>query len=281
MAAVNNQLCFSYFNDAQAHPALERASVQEGKRMTTDTFPDNPVAFRIHIMNEALPAFREKALGTMAGMGFMTATEHLLRYMADIQSFRGELSPATVENINKDSAPEDALAIRLKAWGVVIEDNLVRTIRYLRLRRNQVAHANETPHQAYLSAIRKDGRHLEKYWAAQPTRLPDLDFLRTEHSGFRMAEVFSLMNLCFVCLERLDDLFINSMPVSILEEQQIARFIEENKELNGHSFKLRYRKFKRKFEQNFGLTLQCELDRFSSLVARNARQPMLSRPRER
>jgi hypothetical protein len=261
IAEINDQLCYSYFSDAQAHHALERASVEEPAQLTTTTFPDNPIAPRIRIRNGALPAFRARAIATMAGMAFMTATEHMLRYMSEIQTFRDELSPLTLD-LDKDTPPEDGLGIRMRAWGHSIDDPLVKTIRYLRLRRNQIAHANEAPHQAFLTSIRNDGRFLQKYWDAQPTKLPGLNFSQKEASSFTMPESLSLLNLCYACLRRVDDAIIRSIPIPMLEAQQINRFIEYNKKLNGHTVEMRYSRFKKRFEQSFGLSLQCDLESF-------------------
>lgn len=265
LAEVNNQLWYAYLADAQAYPEFERASLANPDGLTTQAFSENPIVARICVKNKELPTFRARSIAAMAGIAFVSSTEHTLRYIKDVQAFREELSLSNVQ-ATKDASVEEILSNRVLAWGQKLDPLLIRSIAYLRLRRNQVAHANEEPSAAFISFVRHNGTSLNQYWAGKPAKLPELDFAKPDGKSFTQAESISLLNLCKICITAIDEVILRSIPSNVLEDRAIATFTTENRHLNGSSVDRRFRKFKRHFEAEFGLPLKCDVDGFKAAL---------------
>jgi hypothetical protein len=265
VSEVNDQLCYFYFSDAQSLAELQRASIEAPDALTVETFTSNPFVRRLCVRNDALAVFRAKAMSTMAGVALVFAVEALLRYLEKLQDFGEELSPSGAV-FDKDTVAEDRLTGRLEAWHGQLDTPIVKTIRYLRVRRNQVAHDNRTPHKAYVDAIRNDAHLLEKYWLSQPIKLPGLDFAQLDALTFTTSESLSLMNLCAVCLVKVDDAFIKCISIEKLENRQISDFAKNNRHSERRTMEVRFRRFKRQFKAAYGLNVQCDLEHFRTEI---------------
>ncbi|WP_134082375.1 hypothetical protein [Thiohalophilus thiocyanatoxydans] len=170
LAEVNDQLIYFLFSDAEVEAHLEKNTKNNEDKYTTDIFPDNQFSERLHIKASALTEFRRKSFNTLVGVSLISAVEYLLYYIEEIEDYRASVLPSLHDSINDDK-PEQQLASKIKAWGGnEIHSAIIKTIKYLRLRRNHIAHLGEEMTQDFSSLIKNDANHLNGYWKSKKNR---------------------------------------------------------------------------------------------------------------
>lgn len=254
LSKVNDQLCYYFFASEQARPAIDRLVASNPEDLVSASFPANVFGPRINIRNKLLPKFQSTATETLGGLALVSAVESLLSYSDEIQSFRAELIPTTADAI-KHERSEDQLSLKLAHWGNAPHEALTKSLTYLRLRRNHIAHVNQEPHPSLRSLTKNYGIMLSTYWAQQPTNLPGLSFSSKNFSVNTDQEAFSLLNLCRIVMEKYDDLVCATIPQPHMESFALRNFIASNKNLRGRSLVDRYRKFSAHFRDNYGSQL--------------------------
>ena len=181
LARVNDQLCYHFFASAQARPTIDQLVVASPEALVSASFPENSFGPRIDIRNKLLPRFQRAATETLGGLALVSAVECILSYCDEIQTLRAQLTPSPGDSI-KDEKAEEQLALKLTAWGSPPNIALTKSLAYLRLRRNQIAHVNTEPHPSLTSVTKNYGRVLSTYWAKQPTALKELSFTSQDFS---------------------------------------------------------------------------------------------------
>jgi hypothetical protein len=150
--------------------------------------------------------------------------------------------------------------------GIDIDAALIKTISYLRLRRNHIAHVREEMSDGFTTLVKNDANFLNKYWGGKKTELYDFDFSNKEYSTFSANEVFTLINLTRVCMREIDELITSSLSENDIAQYEIKEFLK-NKANNGLSLATKIRKFRAFIKQNHGITIQCSESDYNSYVA--------------
>jgi hypothetical protein len=175
LSALNDQLCYMTFADQEIEGLLRRID-RNPEAFTGEAFPDNPRAARIYVRLKELTAFRHLSLATGFGAIVVASYETVAGYMSQAQSLLetlGQFPPV----VTPQDTPEDTFQAALTASRAVpLDREVLETIAYLRLRRNQLSHARETPGNALATLVRQRGTHLDRFWghpapvlAAPPT----------------------------------------------------------------------------------------------------------------
>jgi len=227
-----------------------RTSARSGELVGT-SFPDNPFAPRINVPNSDLASFGSKALVTLGKLTVVVAVEYLLYYLQELEEFRAHLIPEDAETPKHDQ-PEEQFAQNLIRRGCSAPKPLIRTITYLRLRRNHIAHANDSPHQSLRTVVKDHAHQIAKFWNGQPTKLPGLSFSSMQFSEVDEAQAFSLVNLCRVIAEEIDPIFCRTIPEQVMERYAAANFAGNNRSLKGRTSRDRQRKFIAHFRNQYG-----------------------------
>ena len=233
LARMNDLLCYYLFSDAEVEASLSRISSAKLARYTTETFPANPYAGRLHIRTNTLEKFRKLAFHTSVGVSLVGAVEFLLNYIKDIEGFRALVLPTPHDGIRTEK-PEEQLNQKLQAWseGCQFDGELVKTIRYLRLRRNHFAHVREEMSQEFKHLLKNDAHHLNKYWASQPTDLYDFNFSDSDFSKSASNEALALINLVRVCQKKIDACVMSSVGRLDIARYEAPSFLVNPKHRN-------------------------------------------------
>lgn len=253
---MNDQLCYFLFSDIEVNNIFSGLEPDASGSFTTEVYPENDFSERLHIKIEALPTFRTKAFHTLVSMSVIASVEYLLSYIEEIEELRANITPSVHDDI-KDEKPEEQLNLKLSHWlGKAPESALIKTMAYLRLRRNHIAHVREEMSDGYRSLIKNDSNHLNTYWAKQPTKLSGFDFSKKTYDEFEVNDVFALINLSRVCMREIDSLMLSTISEESIASYELPSFLA-NKKLNGLTVEVKSRKFAAFLQHQYGQKISC------------------------
>ncbi|AEF04626.1 hypothetical protein [Alteromonas naphthalenivorans] len=253
---MNDQLCYFLFSDIEVNNIFSELEHDISDSYTTEVYPENKFSDRLHIKIEALPAFRTKAFHSLVSMSVIASVEYLLSYIEEVEGIRANIMPSVHDEIT-DKKPEEQLNLKLRHWlGKDPESAIIKTIAYLRLRRNHIAHVREEMSDGYRSLIKNDSNHLNTYWAKQSTKLNGFDFSKKTYDEFEVNDVFALINLSRVCMREIDSLVLSTISEESIASYELPRFLA-NKKLNGLTVEVKSRKFAAFLQHQYGKKMSC------------------------
>ncbi|MCG9710938.1 hypothetical protein L1D46_19395 [Pseudoalteromonas sp. Isolate3] len=224
---INDQLCYYLFADKEVEQHLNAKTDLVDEKYTTEVFTTNNYAERLHVKISALGDFRQKSFHTFCGITLISSIEYLLSYVDDIQEFRSRIEPSAIDK-ETDEKPEIQLEKKLKSW---IESDeikgLIKTIKYLRLRRNHIAHVRSSLSDDLKALIKNDSNYLNKFWGKKKTNIYDFDFSNMNISEFGETEILAIVNLSGVCMKIIDELVIQSIDTDNIVKYEVIRFNEK------------------------------------------------------
>ena len=224
---MNDQLCYFLFSDIEANNVFADLEQNVAGTYTTEVFSKNEFSERLHIKIEALPAFRTKAFHTLVSMSVIASVEYLLSYLEEIEEFRSNVKESIHDGIT-DKKPEEQLRRKLSHWLDEDPDGaVIKTMAYLRLRRNHIAHVREEMSDGYRSLIKNDSNYLNNYWAKQATELNGFDFSQQSYAEFEVNEVFALINLSRVCMRKVDSMMLSTIPDESIATYELPNFFSK------------------------------------------------------
>jgi len=263
LVEVNDQLCYFLFSDAEVEAHLDKTTAESGEAFTTNIFPDNRFSERLHIKVSALPLFRKQAFHTTAGVSLIAAVEYMLYYIEEIERYRAKVLPSVHDSLHSNK-PEEQLENKLKEWSGKAPNNaIIKTIKYLRLRRNHIAHLNDEMSQDFKSLIRNDATQLNNYWKSRETEIYDFDFAKTDFSLFSESESLALINLTRVCLKIIDEIILSTIEPTIIAQYEIIEFLKK-KSINGLTDSKKSSKFRGMLVSKYGSGIGCTDEEFEA-----------------
>lgn len=223
LARTNDQLCFFLFADAELQPTLAAVSTTRNNEFTPQVFPANPYSERIHVTMSDLVVFRSAQQTMTLGMSFAFAVEQMLLYVERAILHWAEVNGLTV----KISEPiEDCLAIFYqKAVGKSLPAPLLKTVKYLRLRRNHYIHLAEEPSAELKKLLKYDAPGLQNNWLSR-TLIPGLTFSSNAVTFFSPDESITLIKIMRICIEDIDCYIapnINAQSLAVILHTQLLR----------------------------------------------------------
>ncbi|MDV6315207.1 hypothetical protein [Idiomarina sp. HP20-50] len=253
---MNDQLCYFLFSDIEVNKILSKLEHDVLDAYTTDVYNNNEFSERLHVKIEALPEFRARAFHSLVSMGVIASVEYLLSYIEEIEEFRAYVMPSDYDDVT-DKKPEEQLRVKLSNWlGEDPESAVIKTMAYLRLRRNHIAHVREEMSDGYSSLVKNDSNYLNNYWSKQPTELNGFDFSKISFSEFEVNEIFALINLSRVCMRKVDSLILSTISEESIANYELPAFLA-NKKLNGLTFDIKSRKFNAFLQHQYGKNMSC------------------------
>jgi hypothetical protein len=189
-------------------------------------------------------------------MSVIASVEYLLSFIEELEEFRSKVIPSEQDEI-KDNKPEEQLKLKLAKWlGHEPESAVIKTIKYLRLRRNHIAHVREDLSEGYGSLIKNHSSQLNSYWSKQPAELNGFDFAKKSYAEFEINEVFALINLSRICMRKIDSTVLSSITEEAILDYELPKFLE-NKKLNGLTEDVKSRKFSTFLQHQYGKKMLC------------------------
>ena len=218
LRAFGDQLYYHAFVDELAWAGLTSHVDADDKRFTSDVFPSNAKAPRIHVPLSRLPAFRDAALSVEFGAVIVASYEVADSYAFQLPQLLARLAVQSVADRYSDVA-EDNMRSALSAAGAQLpEAEVFETFKYIRLRRNHIAHLRSEPTKELSELIRQRGTHLMRYWkSAGP-----LDFSVWPPDRIEEDEAVGVLRYLRICVERID-----AAAGSTLARQRVIAELDE------------------------------------------------------
>ena len=253
---INDQFCYFLFSDVEISNIFLELAPDISNSFTTEVFPKNEFSNRLNVEINALSEFRNKSFHTLVSMNVIASVEYLLSFIDEIESFRSEIMFSGEPEINSNIT-EEQLEIKLTNWlGRKPESAIIKTIKYLRLRRNHIAHVRKDLSKEYYSLIKNDSNHLNTYWSKQSTKLNGFDFSKESCLEFDVNEVFALINLSRICMREVDATILSTIPKEAIVKYELLRFLE-NKKNKGLELDTQSRKLNVFLRNKYGEEISC------------------------
>jgi len=213
LAVVNDQLCYHLFADKEVEHRLSEKGIDCEGEYTSSLFPDNEFSQRLNVKQSQLAKFRNDVGDANKAVCLVLGTEYLLSFIEEVELFREEVVPGSPQKIFCDAA-ENQLLQKLLIWERrPVERPIFRTVTYLRLRRNHLAHARTELSSDLKRITSQESTELNSYWGKRRTKLDGFDFSDKAVNRFSTEESFSIINLIRVCIEEIDLMVVNSIGV--------------------------------------------------------------------
>jgi len=257
---VNDQLCYFLFSDAELELNITKLKKTENL-FTTDIFCENKFSSRLHVKIDDIPLHRKKAFNTLVGIIHIASVEYLLNYIEEIESYHSLVYPTAFDSISNEK-PEEQLLQKIQSWSKNIEIEIIKTIKYLRLRRNHVTHLSEDLNDALKSIIKNESNQLNKFWKNMPTQLYDFCFTNQECSTFTVNEIFALVNLVRVCMRKVDEVITFGIEYNKIAKYEFNLLKSGKLNLNNNSKNLR--KFNTLLKNKYGVKFNIKEDEYLS-----------------
>jgi len=172
----------------------------KGDVLAAAAFPNSKKAPRINIRVSELARFSERTLATGLGAVITAAYEVCESYCSELPVVLQRLG-AREFGYEKRQVPEETLRTALETAGVSpIPAEVFLTFKYLRLRRNQIAHLREEPTDELATLVRQRGTHLMRYWGHEGA----LDFSAVPRPTLTEQEAMEIHKFLRICVEEID-----------------------------------------------------------------------------
>lgn len=255
LASVNDQLCLTLFMHEDVAARWQELATLRPTEFTSEVFPDNEFAERIHVPMTRLLSFRDAQLNTSLGVSFAFAVEQLLLFIEAALRHWGDMAETP---ITLADPIDETLNQHLVTHNVPIESSLLRTVKYLRLRRNHVIHGATELSSEYSRLLKHDAPGLQRFWEARSS-IPGLIFGDKSPTTFSASETITLVKLVRVCLEEIDSSVAGQLRPNWIFRSINAGLLKDRHELrvrNPVVVGRRIRKIKHHSGSMYGLHVQ-------------------------
>jgi hypothetical protein len=135
-----------------------------------------------------------------------------------------------------------------------IEDTDIKTLDYIRFRRNRITHGTKKTQGKILEIINNHGRVLNIHWDKKLRKgRYKIDFTIKNVDNFDGLELFDIMNIFRKITERIDTAVIEKLGLKRLSENAIVDFLEKSeKDIRGFDEKRKKEKFRSYFQSEYG-----------------------------
>lgn len=245
---VNDQLCFGAFYAFEASLQLRDQSVAS---FTTDAFPQNPFASRIHRRISKMVEFEEVFFNQSALMAMQAGVEIVQAYFSAVRKHSATLHKLGMHS--GASADDEALHEQMRSISCRTTPELFETIVYLRRRRNHLVHQLEEPSSEMKKFWKSgDAQRLNEFWLKRPAELFGFDFMNYTLDAFRIEDGFAIMNLLRICMLEIDRDVAQSLPGDAVLEEIEKSVLSENPHLKGDNNRLR-KKVLSRLRRDYGM----------------------------
>ncbi|WP_103308652.1 MULTISPECIES: hypothetical protein [unclassified Pseudomonas] len=255
LASVNDQLCLTLFMHEDVAARWQELATLRPTEFTSEVFPDNEFAERIHVPMTRLLSFRDAQLNTSLGVSFAFAVEQLLLFIEAALRHWGDMAETP---ITLADPIDETLNQHLVTHTVPIESSLLRTVKYLRLRRNHVIHGATELSSEYSKLLKHDAPSLQRFWEARSSN-PGMIFGDKSPTTFSPSETITLVKLVRICLEEIDTSVAGQLRPNWIFRSINAGLLKDRHELRVRNPVLvgrRIRKIKHLSGSMYGLHVQ-------------------------
>lgn len=178
LASVNDQMCLTLFMHEDVAGRRKELAVHRPAEFTSNVFPGNTFAERIYVPMTRLVEFREAQLNVSLGVSFAFAVEQLLLFVEAALRHWGEITGRSIPI--SDPIDESLQRAFAESRTEALDQRFIKTVKYLRLRRNHVIHGTTELSNEFSKFLRYDAAGLQKFWETRSS-IPGLEFEKKQH----------------------------------------------------------------------------------------------------
>lgn len=219
---LNTELWFYLFANEEFNINMSRFSGNAKSLYTEDLFCKNKYAYRVSMQVKDLPKYQVSNRTATMGSYFSMCYEILSSYIEELIKI---VKSCNGINYRMSSAcgPEDNLQRCLHKGNIIqVNNNIINTIKYFRLLRNQIIHLSSTQSNALRSLINSESANLENYWQIQSPN-NTLEFAKSEFNQYALDDIFEMIKLMRVCVQQID----SHVVVNINRNNMIRKVLEQ------------------------------------------------------
>lgn len=207
---VWNQFSIDYKNQIKQNP----------DKLTEDLFLDNPFSEKHNVKLSKLDEEHEKTNNTLIEGIYVLAFSYYENYLKEIVNFAKTINETTksldekIEDLEDDYLLIDKVMNRTNIEKGTINNLDLRTLDYLRLRRNRLIHRNSEEISHSLNEIIKDdGVELDNYWRKElRAGLKEIDFCsKDKANNVNFNFIIDTINILRYIIIKLDSEIMNAL----------------------------------------------------------------------
>lgn len=253
---VNDQLCYFLFAQEEFKNKWEELNKENVEMFTTEMFPKNKFSTRFHVKVKNILNIESNSFHTLLGISLITGVEYLLNYIKDIIFFHNMICNNQQDCLPVAEGLEEVLDNFFTTNKIInLSPEVIKTIKYLRLRRNHVVHIRHTLSDEFNSLIKNNNKLMKKYWNNKNrqvlTNIYDFDFITKKPLEFNIDEIFALINLTRICMRLIDEKILSSITLEQIIMYEIPIYLNENK-LHSIDLNVKIRKCKQYIHTKYG-----------------------------
>ena len=222
LADFNDEISFFLFLDHEFSRRLSDFGGAAGKLFTTDIFARNPYAPMIHVKVDELPDFIRRNRSNSFSIYLAASYEVSSSFFDTALEFLQVTNAGSLTLPRRmREGPEQYYARTLAASGLPgPSDDLIRTISWIRYRRNGLVHVAGTAISPFPDLARNHGVALNAFWASAKLTL---DFSNAATGALDEGQTIELLKLLRISIQKLDSHFASLIHPEGLAKAEAER----------------------------------------------------------
>jgi len=256
--------CYSHYIFVWEQFSIDQADnlKKHSHKLTTEIFNKNSNSRQFNVSLDYLDSSHKETQNLILKSIYQLAYGYFENYLIRLHQFGQSLNPDILDLQQKleteDVEDKKIFEKFFNRLGLNIEESFepleLKTLDYIRLRRNRITHRATTVQGLLLDIVNNHGQKLNEFWDEHlKNNRYKVDFSRKTVDDFEKLELFDFLNIYRKFAGKIDHLFINKMGLQNLTKYILGKFLKANdKNIRGFKDERKKAKFKMYCKVEFG-----------------------------
>jgi hypothetical protein len=259
--------CYSHYIFVWEQFSIDQADTlkKQSQKLTTEIFNKNPNSRQFNVSLDYLDNSHNETQNLILKSIYQLAYGYFENYLIRLHQF-GQSLNSDILDLQQKLEAEDIEDKKIfekffNRLGLEIEKSFepleIRTLDYIRLRRNRITHRATSVQGLLLDIVNNHGQKLNEFWDDHlKNKRYKADFARKTVDDFDKLELFDFLNIYRKLAGKIDHLFINKIGQHTLTKYILDKFLEaNNKNIRGFKDERKKAKFKMYCKVEFGYSI--------------------------
>lgn len=259
--------CYSHYIFVWEQFSIDQSDnlKKHSQKLTTEIFDKNSNSRQFNVSLDYLDSSHNDTQNLILKSIYQLAYGYFENYLIRLHQFGQSLNDEILDLQQKLEAEdiEDKKIFEkfFNRLGIDIEKSFepleIKTLDYIRLRRNRITHRATTAQGLLLDIVNNHGNKLNEYWDERlKNKRYKIDFSRKTVDDFDKLELFDFLNIYRKFAAKIDQLFINKIGQLTLTNYILDKFLSANdKSIKGFKDDRKKAKFKMYCKVEFGYNI--------------------------
>lgn len=265
--------CYSHYIFVWEQFSVDQADTlkKNSLKLTTEIFNENSNSRQFNVSLGYLENSHNKTQNLILKSIYQLAYGYFENYLIRLHQFGQSLNPEILDLQQKleeeDIEDKKIFEKFFNRLGLHVEKTFeqleIKTLDYIRLRRNRITHRATSVQGLLLDIINNHGNKLNEFWDKHlKNNRYEIDFSRKTVDDFEKLELFDFLNIYRKFAAKIDQVFINQIGQQNLTKYILENFLKANdKKIRGFKDQRKKAKFKMYYKSEFGYDISnYELD---------------------